>query len=620
VSILQPENYHVCCLTSFAAICRFAEPIALTSVFPYLPEMIESFNVPTDQIAQWAGTTSAIFSLSQALTGIWWGWASDRFGRKPTILCGLVCTMASSIVFGFSKTLLWALLARAFGGLANGNVGTIRTTVAELVPQKELQPRAFSIMPMVWQIGSILGPAFGGALVHPNEHFSGLFDHSSFFRRNPFCLPGLVSGLFFLVGIASGVLFLQETLETRKHRKDYGLMVGSVLTESCSKRRKPLRRSKPWQDSDAESRPFLEENSDEEPSTPLSRTRPTKQKMTSKEPGYREVFSRQSSINLCAYTLLAMHSVAYDQVVPIFMHHPPQSIDDLDVHLPFKFAGGFGINSGRIGALSTIYGVFGMLIQFTVFPPLARKLGVLRCFRITVLSFPIIYFLTPFTSLLPTLFMKQAIMLALMLCKGWLCVFAFPCSTILLTNSAVSLKILGTLNGVSTSISALGRAAGPALCGVAFTMGVARGYIIAPWWLLTIIAILAAIPVFWLIEMEGFGDKEAEDEDDNGGEDEARGDTTNTLPELGATLRRTAASAMIDEDVLIDDTEESLDDAAASRKTFSHTTSRQASKNSLRSLPPIGMGEGITPRGARRLSSDLGATRSGLGTGGTTFQ
>jgi MFS family permease len=134
------------------AICRFAEPIAFTSVFPYLPEMIESFDVPTDKIAQWAGTTSAIFSLSQSLTGILWGSAADRFGRKPTILAGLVCTMTSSLLFGFSKTLLAALLARALGGLASGNVGTMRTTVAELVPQKELQPRAFSIMPMVWQV------------------------------------------------------------------------------------------------------------------------------------------------------------------------------------------------------------------------------------------------------------------------------------------------------------------------------------------------------------------------------------------------------------------------------------------------------------------------------------
>lgn len=585
--------------------------------------MIESFNVPTDKIAQWAGATSAIFSLSQSLTGIWWGRASDRFGRKPTILVCLVCTMTSSILFGFSKTLLWALLARTFGGLANGNVGTIRTTVAELVPQRALQPHAFSIMPMVWQVGSILGPSFGGALVHPNEHFPGLFHNNAFFRRHPFSLPGLVAGLFFLVGIFSGFLFLRETLEAKKHRKDYGLKLASALVATCSKRRRHAPTTKSWLFADDESRPFLDENVDGEPDTPFSRKGPTKQSTSSQTPGYREVFSRQSSINLCAYTLLAMHSVAYDQLIPVFMHHPQQDINDPEVHLPLRFAGGFGINSGRIGALSTIYGIFGMLIQFTIFPPLARKLGVLRCFKTTVLSFPIVYFVTPFSSLLPTSITKQAVMLVLMLCKGWLCVFAFPCSTILLTNSAVSLKILGTLNGVSTSISGIGRAAGPALCGVFFTVGVDRGYMIAPWWLLTVIAIFAAIPVFWLVEMEGFGGKDDDHDEDEEAEEEegeeARGETNDISPALGATLHRAVPAALVDEDAIVDEPEETEDMAPPWRNILSHSIGCSPSRGGSKTLPPIGMGEGIAPRGARRLSSDLGVTRSGLGTGGTTF-
>lgn len=570
-------------------------------------------------------------SLSQALMGIWWGRASDRFGRKPTILFGLICTMTSSVLFGFSKTLVWALLARGFGGLANGNVGTIRTAVAELVPQKELQPRAFSIMPMVWSIGSILGPSFGGALVHPNERFPGLFRNSSFFHQHPFSLPGLVSGIFFLVGILAGFLFLQESLETKKHRKDYGLMLGSALTRSCTGRKGRLRKPKSWNPADEdESRPLLGTDADREPGTPLSRKRSSKQQFPSKEPGYREVFSRQSSINLCAYTLLAMHSVAYDQLLPVFLHHPEQGINDPAVSLPFKFAGGFGINSGRIGVLSTIYGIFGLVVQFTVFPPFARKFGVLQCFKYTVLSFPVIYLLTPFTSLLPTQFTKQAVMLALMLCKGLLCVFAFPCSTILLTNSAVSLRILGTLNGVSTSISAIGRAAGPALCGFAFSIGVDRGYIIMPWWLLSVIAIFAAVPVFWLVEMEGFGNKDNEEDDsdeeidDEEGEERfARGCTNDISPTRESTLRKTAPNAdLMNENAIFDDPDDVLEAAHPLRKTTSRSmsTGHGRSRRSSKILSPIGMGEGIVPRGARRMSSDLGTTRSGHGTGGTVFQ
>lgn len=60
------------------SICRFAEPVALTSVFPYLPEMIESFGIPRDEVAKWAGITSSVFSISQCLTAISWGRASDK--------------------------------------------------------------------------------------------------------------------------------------------------------------------------------------------------------------------------------------------------------------------------------------------------------------------------------------------------------------------------------------------------------------------------------------------------------------------------------------------------------------------------------------------------------------
>ena len=50
-----------------------------------------------------------------------------------------------------------------------------------------------------------------------------------FFKKYPFALPNLVSSLFFLVGLVVGFLFLKETLEARKHRRDYGRIIGKLL-------------------------------------------------------------------------------------------------------------------------------------------------------------------------------------------------------------------------------------------------------------------------------------------------------------------------------------------------------------------------------------------------------
>lgn len=98
--------------------------------------MIESFGVAEDDIAWWAGWTSATFSICQGFTGIPWGAASDKFGRKPIILIGLGNTMITMLIWGMSTSLPMAILARALQGLGNGNVGILRTAVAELCPWK----------------------------------------------------------------------------------------------------------------------------------------------------------------------------------------------------------------------------------------------------------------------------------------------------------------------------------------------------------------------------------------------------------------------------------------------------------------------------------------------------
>lgn len=570
--------------------------------------MIQSFKVPTDQVAKWAGLMSAVFSLSQCLTGIAWGRASDRFGRKPIILLALTCTMISSVLFGFSKTLIWAFIARSFQGLSNGNVGIIRTAVAELVPQKELQPLAFSIMPLVWTVGSIFGPSFGGMLVNPVDRYPMVFKHLQIFKEFPFALPNLLISFLFLFGITSGFLFLHETLEDKKSHRDIGLMIGSFLTRPCTKR--PPKRE--WGTDSEEAHPFLDDPGSEMSSPVTKRAAPIPVKPT----GWSAVFTRQSNINLGVYTILAMHSVAFDQLLPIFMHHPVQSIHDPTVHLPLKFAGGFGISSNHIGVLFTIYGVFGMVIQFAVFPPVARHFGVLNCLKITSLVFPLVYIATPFTSLLPTSNLRQGVMLAIMLVKGFCAIFAFPCSTILLTNSASSLKILGTLNGVATSISAIGRAAGPALAGAAFTGGVDIGYVIISWWTLAVVAVIAAFPVWWLVESEGFGsndDEEGESDSEVGDEDEE----VTRVTGIGLSPEPYRRSP---DDVFYDSDDPPEDSAYLTRSTTTRSSQSKRESLDLKRVPsPLGMGRDTIPLGARRYSSGLGATMSGMGTGGTSY-
>jgi hypothetical protein len=243
--------------------------------------------------------------------------------------------------------------------------------VAEMVPERELQPRAFSIMPLVWSIGSIFGPAFGGFFAMPAQRFPSVFGGVPFFEKYPFALPNLMACVFFFISVTTAVLFLKETIAHKRHHEDWGLLMGQRITRSLRRRRGQRQRRTSFVDGEATA-PLIPTKINPKPVHHARNYRPR----------MKDVFTPQSNLSLIAYTFLALHSVAYDQVLPVFLNYPIKEHTPENTQLPFKFTGGFGMASNKIGSLFTIYGVACGLIQFIIFPPLCSALGALTCYRI----------------------------------------------------------------------------------------------------------------------------------------------------------------------------------------------------------------------------------------------
>jgi hypothetical protein len=328
----------------------------------------------------------------------------------------------------------------------------------------------------------------------------------------------------------------QETLESKRNHRDWGLKLGEKLTDSFrpSKKRHQRHHRRSFVDDEAQA-PLLSE-----------RDMSSSERLTAQvePPTNAEIFTKQTCINLLSYTFLALHSVAYDQVLPVFLNYPRQTPDEHNTQLPFKFSGGFGLSSDRIGSIFTVYGIACGIIQFFVFPPLCNRFGVLNCYRAAALTFPLVYLVTPYTALIQDDKLRYALFMAVMLVKGVVVIFGFPCTTILLTNSASSLRILGTLNGYATSFSGLGRAIGPAMTGSVFSLGVQKGYMIFPWWTLAAVALLGALPSWWIVEGDGPSGKapDSDDEDDEGDDEFAEDNLLPAADGIG-TLTLEAQSA-----------------------------------------------------------------------------
>jgi MFS family permease len=146
-------------------LARLSEPLTQASLGAYIYYQLKSFDtsLPDSTISYQTGIIQAAFPGSQLLTAMLWGRFadSDWGGRKRVLLIGLLGTMCSVVGFGFSTNFTVAIIFRCLGGALNGNIGVMRTMIAEIIKEKKYQSRAFLILPMTFNIGVIIGPILG---------------------------------------------------------------------------------------------------------------------------------------------------------------------------------------------------------------------------------------------------------------------------------------------------------------------------------------------------------------------------------------------------------------------------------------------------------------------------
>ncbi|KAL4888105.1 MFS general substrate transporter [Aspergillus ambiguus] len=478
------------------AICRVAEPIALTSIFPYSWAMVKDFHVADESDASfYAGILVSAFSLAEALTGMFWGNLSDRVGRKPVLISGCFGTMVSLLLVGFAPNFWVALFGRALGGALNGNIGVIQTMVGELVKRPEHEPRAYAVMPFVWSIGTIAGPALSGILVKPAEGFPSMFAREGLFGIYPYLLPNLVCAVLLLLSIMLSWLFLQET-----HPEMQPL--GGNENHNCTSVESPLlatagATANAGADLRAESYGTFNEVHLHNDENWMVHSDGSKPEAT---PPKQTIFTWPITMLVVALAIFTYHSMTFDHLLPIFLQDKHADSVSMWNKSAFNFPGGVGLSIRTVGLIMSVDGVIALVIQSLIFPALAHYLGVWKLFVFVTVFHPLTYFMVPFLIFLPQNLLFVGIYTCLAV-RNILSIIDYPVLLILIKQASPSDSVLGKINGLAASAGAAARTVAPPIAGYLYSTGSEIGFTALAWWGSAFVAIIGAAQL-WFIEQK----------------------------------------------------------------------------------------------------------------------
>lgn len=133
------------------------------------------------------------------------------------------------------------------------------------------------------------------------------------------------------------------------------------------------------------------------------------------------------------------------------------------------------------------------------FPALTRHLGSLTLFRITVITYPFLYIVTPYLTLVPHTLRMPCVYLIL-IWKVCAQAFTMPSALIMLANNTPSPKVSGTLNGAMAASASLCRTFGPTFSGLLQSAGLSLGTLGLPWWTNAAVAVIGALIAIFMKE------------------------------------------------------------------------------------------------------------------------
>jgi MFS family permease len=144
-------------------ITVFIDLLGFGIVIPYLPMFASLMGISFVGI----GVIMAVYSLAQFIFAPILGRLSDRIGRRPVIMLGLLGSSIGYLIYGFAGSFIGLFLSRAVHGACAATISTAQAYIADTTDESN-RARGMGMIGAAFGLGFVLGPAIGGLLGQNN--------------------------------------------------------------------------------------------------------------------------------------------------------------------------------------------------------------------------------------------------------------------------------------------------------------------------------------------------------------------------------------------------------------------------------------------------------------------
>ena len=186
----------------------------LLPTLPYYTERLAlKDNLDTDLINFHIGLLTSIYPFFQLLFVVVWGKLSDRYGRKPIIICGLIGFVIMQLLTGLATSLTMLYIARIFGGIFTSSVIPVSNAYLSDITSEKRRTKIMAWSGVAISSGVIFGPVIGGFLSQTDIHIKYTI---GLLHLDRFSVPFFFVALLGLIVLLVVMKWLKNTARVHK--------------------------------------------------------------------------------------------------------------------------------------------------------------------------------------------------------------------------------------------------------------------------------------------------------------------------------------------------------------------------------------------------------------------